>query len=587
MADYSKIPQGLKITPLSGKAAILPDWQNSASADPAQIEEWAKKFPGCNWGVLRTDENFILDVDHVQWFLEACPEPARTFCVKTGSGKYHFYFKGSMPAGLGAVKNPRFKSKEETPGEPAKLVEFPLQCVAPGSVHPETLKEYEVFLDSPLAEMPKSWLDWLRPLAGSKPSDPRLRMRSLMAGWDPLIELPKAGLKFELREEGGLFRFDYHASHGRCLVAGAPHESPQNRGNNRTCSFFWNPRDRQFWHWCFAAKCQVPGQTKTALAALGLDLSSLQRKFVVPPLVVLSGDELDARKFARREPLLLTKNGCPVFHLPSLNEIHAWRGTGKTAFGIGAASALACGGKFLAWKSSRAFRVLYVEGELPGAELQERSRALASESPNLKWVTPEAQPDSFIPLLSSLEGRELVEEAAVSSGAEVLFLDSISSLANIATNDEEEWLAISDWFKRLRNKHGLAVFYMHHDGKNGTQRGHSKVEDLLDKAVHLWSEKPGVGSLSCSLKFDKTRQPIKEDSRLDIELVEEKGRLAWAWSAPKQRSAVDPRASEILSAIARGEQKPAIAQRLGITVRTLNRILERRQEAEQEELFLR
>lgn len=585
MADHSKIPQGFKITPLQGKAAILPDWQNVASCDPGQIETWAKRFPGCNWGVVRSAGYWMLDVDDVDWFLQNCPDPVKTFVVRTGSGKFHYYFKGKMPEGLRPVRNPKFKSKEETPEEKPHFVEFPLQCVAPGSVHPETGREYEVFRESPLAELPKSWLEWLMSLAVSKPSDPKLRMGRMKAGWDPRVELPKAGLRYELKEEGGLFRFDYHVSHGKCLVAGAAHESPQNKSNNRTCSFFWNPKDGQFWHSCFAAKCQVPGQTKIALAALGLELSSLQRRLAAPPLVILSNAGLTAREFARREPLLSTHRGCPVFHVPSLNEIHAWRGTGKTAFGIGLAAALASGGEFLAWKSPRPFRVLYVEGELPGAELQERSRALAPDSPNLNWITPEAQPDSFIPLLSSPDGRELIEEAAVSSGSQVLFLDSISSLANIATNEEEEWLAISDWFKRLRNKHGLAVFYMHHDGKNGTQRGHSKIEDLLDKAVHLSSEKPGCEGLSCSLKFDKARQPVKEDSRLDIQLVEEQGRLVWAWSAPKQRSSADPRSSEILAAIARGEQKAAIAKRLGITIRTLNRILEKQKQVEQQDLF--
>jgi AAA domain len=272
-------------------------------------------------------------------------------------------------------------------------------------------------------------------------------------------------------------------------------------------------------------------------------------KSACPPLVVLTTSELKARRFKPREPLMVTKSGHAVFHQASLNEIHAWRGVGKTNFGIGLANALAHGTGFLAWKAPlgaegklRQFRVGYVEGELPGTELQERFSDFAQESEHLMVVTPEGQEDCILPSLATAEGRAFIEEVIVRCKLAVLFLDSISSLANISTNDEEAWLDISAWLKVLRNKYGVAVFYMHHDGKGLSQRGHSKHEDLLDKGVHLYwkdgiTSTDGIDHLKCTLKFDKARQPVREDSHLDIEIIaDEFGRQIWAWSNSKPKS---------------------------------------------------
>ncbi len=193
------------------------------------------------------------------------------------------------------------------------------------------------------------------------------------------------------------------------------------------------------------------------------------------------------------------------------------------------AGAAANGGEFLQWKATRKFRVLYVEGELPGEEMQERIRSLVGENENFAVITPEDQPDSRIPSIITAEGRRLIEEALVAHRAEVLVLDSISTLANIATNDESEWLILCDWFRFLRNHYGIALFFLMHDGKTGLQRGHSKSEDLPDKSVQLFWENgyKGQDGLKFALTFDKARQPVKEAHSLSVELIEKDGELEW------------------------------------------------------------
>ena len=214
--------------------------------------------------------------------------------------------------------------------------------------------------------------------------------------------------------------------------------------------------------------------------------------------------------------------GChPVFHTSSIIQVHAFRGVGKTAFELGLCGALVTGEEFLQWKATRQFRVLYVEGELPGDEMQERVRTLVGDNQNFAVITPEDQPDSRIPSLMTDEGRRLIEEAIVTFTTEVLVLDSISTLANIATNDESEWLVLCEWFRLLRNKYGVALFFLMHDGKTGLQRGHSKSEDLLDKSIQLFWENgyKGQDGLKFSLTFDKARQPVKEAHSLSVELI--------------------------------------------------------------------
>jgi hypothetical protein len=248
------------------------------------------------------------------------------------------------------------------------------------------------------------------------------------------------------------------------------------------------------------------------------------------PLVFSTASSFLRKTYKKRESLMVTiANGHPVFHTASINQIHAFRGVGKTAFGLGLCGASLTEGEFLQWKATRKFRTLYIEGELPGEEMQERVRMFVGESDDFAVITPEDQPDSIIPSLMTAEGRRLIEEAIVSFRAEVVFLDSISTLANIATNDEAEWLTLCEWFRYLRNKYGVALFFLMHDGKTGLQRGHSKSEDLLDKSVQLFWENGyrGQDGLKFSLTFDKARKPVNEANSLSVELVEENGRPVW------------------------------------------------------------
>jgi hypothetical protein len=47
------------------KPPLLKDWPAKASCDLSQLEEWARRFPGCNWGLACGPESgvYVLDID--------------------------------------------------------------------------------------------------------------------------------------------------------------------------------------------------------------------------------------------------------------------------------------------------------------------------------------------------------------------------------------------------------------------------------------------------------------------------------------------------------------------------------------------
>jgi putative DNA primase/helicase len=180
----------------------------------------------------------------------------------------------------------------------------------------------------------------------------------------------------------------------------------------------------------------------------------------------------------------------PIMHLRSTAMLYAGRGVGKTRIGMGIAYAAASGGDFLRWKSPKARRVLYVDGEMPAELMQERARNLMAAS---RYQPP--SPDFFRLLamdcqalgtslnLAKPEHQACIEEHL--QGAELLVLDNISTLMNGGReNDADSWDSVQTWLLQLRRQ-GVAVLLVHHAGKGGDARGTSKREDVLDTVIAL------------------------------------------------------------------------------------------------------
>jgi hypothetical protein len=292
-------------------------------------------------------------------------------------------------------------------------------------------------------------------------------------------------------------------------------------------------------------------------------------------LRVLNLQELLFYEFPKREAIL-----APWLLTQSLCMIHAWRGTGKTHVALGISYAIATGGKFLKWSAPKPRRVLYLDGEMPGAAMQDRLKALVDADERefdpayLVMLTPDAQTGAM-PDLATREGQDAVTALAEKCGAEVIIVDNISTLCrdNGPENEAESWRAPQEWALRMRQG-GRSVVFIHHSGKNGQQRGSSKREDTLDTSIAL--KAPADHSQdqgACfEIHFEKYRGEPDGDTRpIEARLTKDgAGRQVWTY-----RSVDDTTFDRVVSLTNEGLNPGEIAAELGKNKSTVSRHLTR------------
>ena len=93
------------------------------------------------------------------------------------------------------------------------------------------------------------------------------------------------------------------------------------------------------------------------------------------PVTAMALDDFLDRDIPPRETML-----SPWLPRCGLAMVHAPRGLGKTLTAIGTAWAVASGGGFLRWKCTRPGRVLFLDGEMPAAVLQDRFQRVVDAS---------------------------------------------------------------------------------------------------------------------------------------------------------------------------------------------------------------
>jgi hypothetical protein len=267
--------------------------------------------------------------------------------------------------------------------------------------------------------------------------------------------------------------------------------------------------------------------------------------------------ELINRELPARE-VLLSQGETPVLFEASLNQIFATRGLGKTNLALGLAGCLASGSNsFLRYHAPKATNVLYVDGEMPLVQLQERIRVFVGDVPSFRYVNAEDLPGCRIPSLSVKDGKgqAAIVAAVEAHESQVLVLDSLATLFRFETNDERSWIELEDFFKLLRQKYRLCVITLHHAGKAGLQRGHSRGDDLLDVSIKLdkfpeWE--PGDG-LQFQLKYEKVRHGGYLES-FDAALIEGK------WEVNPPTASTD----EVKELLDKGKGRIAIAKATGV-----------------------
>jgi AAA domain/RepB DNA-primase from phage plasmid/MarR family len=296
---------------------------------------------------------------------------------------------------------------------------------------------------------------------------------------------------------------------------------------------------------------------------------------------IIVGPEIVTLKIAPRNPII-----DPFLMERSLNMIYARRGVGKTWLAVELALSIAIGKNFFKWPTTAARRVLYVDGEMPLSDLQQRIMQLSGSAPpeNLMLLPSEPlfledqpllinKPDHqarLLTLLDDLDDRGHRPDA--------LIFDNQSSLTSgMDENSNSDLDAFLAWLIQLRHR-GYAVVVVHHAGKNGQQRGASRREDLLDTSIKL-EELPGNiresgGGAAFTISFEKVRGKRPSPDTLTVELVASaEGGQVWTVGTPQSQSA-DMR---VLLAIYTGEPalQAELATRLEVKPARISQIVKR------------
>jgi putative DNA primase/helicase len=224
--------------------------------------------------------------------------------------------------------------------------------------------------------------------------------------------------------------------------------------------------------------------------------------------------------------------------------------------------------------------VVYVDGEMPARSLQERLAALIKAAeveaadPDFFRLVPADIQGTGIPNLATFVGQLALEP--IVSDAEVVFVDSISTLASSGReNEAESWLPIQAWALELRRR-GKSLVFVHHDGKGGTQRGTSKKEDILDVTISL--RHPADYSPSDGARFEvnigKNRAFHGDDAKpFEAKLDVIEGRAVWT-----TRDLEDVQVSRAASLFMEEYSVRDVAKELGVSRSKAERLKKRASE---------
>jgi RecA-family ATPase len=255
--------------------------------------------------------------------------------------------------------------------------------------------------------------------------------------------------------------------------------------------------------------------------------------------------------------------------------IYAPRGVGKTWLGLDMANSIASGQKFGPWDTHGSIPVLYIDGEVAAGDVQGRAKALGLEASLVHYLNHELLYERFQGTidLSDSVWQEAILEACDRLAIKAVFLDNLSCLSPaVDENDGVSWSnQLLRWVLAMRRR-GVAVVFIHHAGRNGKMRGHSRREDPANWIIQLAEveqegERAGAKFI---VKFEKNRNAAiwPGDYEFYYEPMGEQTQLTFRLRGKE----------ELLLEILRRKEKVSqaeMAEELGVHRATINRLLDK------------
>jgi AAA domain len=267
-----------------------------------------------------------------------------------------------------------------------------------------------------------------------------------------------------------------------------------------------------------------------------------------------------------------------------LTMLYAPRGVGKTWVALNIAWAVASGGSFLTWHVPKAAKVLYVDGEMPAADLQKRLACIEKEagrpcaSPHHLLILSSDLAHNGLPDLSTVAGQAVLD--AHLADCQLIILDNLSTLCRSGReNEADSWALFQNWLLAKRRE-GRSVLLVHHAGKNGGQRGTSKREDVLDTVIALKREENYEAKMGARFKiiFEKTRG-FAGAAAESIIVGYEEGRWAMHSGGMSQ-------VAQVAVLLKAGKSQREIAGALGISLGKVSYLSKEAKETQQEGVHL-
>ena len=171
---------------------------------------------------------------------------------------------------------------------------------------------------------------------------------------------------------------------------------------------------------------------------------------------------------------------------------------GKTMFSLSLALAVAGGGSFIGWEAPKPRKVLFIDGEMPIQDLQERLEALSSSIEGIDMDAARSRltilarhdqsPDADFPDLGNDEIAKDTLNLIRKEQYDLVILDNLSTLAYL--DDENSSTAVTPVIRFLQSikQANVGCIVVHHSSKNGTNyRGSSNLATTFEVILGLTS----------------------------------------------------------------------------------------------------
>jgi 5S rRNA maturation endonuclease (ribonuclease M5)/uncharacterized protein YerC len=258
--------------------------------------------------------------------------------------------------------------------------------------------------------------------------------------------------------------------------------------------------------------------------------------------------------------------------------LHGPRGCGKTWFALGALDSVTKGKNFGPWECKKSVPCMLIDGEMTISDIQERidDLQLTDKRENPFYIYSDHYANQLgLPRASLINDtwRRKMKSILIAKKIKLWVLDNIASLApNLDENKKQDWDPINQFLLDLRFS-GISTILLHHESKEGKQRGTSAREDNLDYSIQLKYPSDYTPEDGCRfiVHFTKARVKTKDLSLIsntELQLNQnESGQTVWTYKNVKAE-----RKLEVIKMLDEGFDQKTIAEAMGISKGYISKI---------------